>query len=155
MVSEGFVNVIGKLTIDDTEAVKTQSAVDAQVADWKQKRAVIMRQLSEVAQGITVVTRSLRLVAQATGRALDPMHSALLGLLGTTTSLILATATAITTGSLGILTGVGLALGAFALGMQTTQTVKISADFAELRGTLLQAVNRLSAIEARSAFGGL
>lgn len=148
----GLVKVVGELHIDDTDAKKTQAAVDAQVEDWKVKRAEIMRDISEVAQGISLVSRSLRLVAQATGQALDPMQNALLGLLGSTTSLILGTAAAITAGSLGILTGVGLALSAFALGMQTTQTARILEDFGVFKAILDAVQGRLAAVEEGSRF---
>ncbi len=154
-----MVNVIGKLRIDDSEVDRTKQKIDDVMRQWSEDHKTITQQMNEVGMGIQLLIRGVRLTAEATGQALDPMQNALLGLLGSTTTIILSTATAITVGSLGILTGVGLGLAAFAYGMQVGQTARILESFGALKGILDAVIGRLTAVEEsgrfRAAMGGL
>lgn len=142
-----LVEVIAHITIDDAEAKKAQEAIDAVVKDWRQQRQEMVSQMHEIGTGINLLVRGIRTVAEATGTVLDPMQNALLGLVSSTTSLIISTAVALTTASLGILVGVGLGLSAFAYGMQISNTIKIMADFSALRMSLENVQTRLTNIE--------
>ena len=126
----------------ETELLTLQERVDAQVNDWRIKRQMIINQLQEINRGIGLVMQSIRMAVRATGGALDPMQSALLALIGSTTSIIVTTAVALAMASFGLLTGVALALAAFAYGMNLSQTAKVFADFIAVQ-------ERFASIEAQ------
>jgi len=113
----------------DTELSTLQERIDAQVDDWRIKRQMIINQLQEINRGISLVMQSVRMAVRVTGGALDPIQSALLALIGSTTSIIITTAVALAMSSFGLLIGVSLALAAFAYGMNLSQTAKVIADF--------------------------
>ena len=142
-----LVEVIAHVTVDDSQVATTQEAIDAVVKDWRQQRQQMVSEMHEIGTGINLLIRGIRTVAEATGTVLDPMQNALLGLVSSTTSLLISTAVALTAGSLGILVGIGLGLSAFAYGMQVASTIKIGADFAALRASLEGVQTRLSNIE--------
>lgn len=151
------------VVVDSTQAAAEwkalQGKVDGQVREWRAQRQVIIHELSQVQQGIGLLVRAIRMTAEATGTALDPMQNALLGLVSSTTSLIVSTAIALTAGSLGILAGVAIGMAAFAYGMEIAHTVKLLADFKTLRESMGEVQMRMSNIERgqqmRGMFGGL
>jgi hypothetical protein len=140
-------------TVAEINAVKAQA--DATVAAWKADRAIIVSQMQEVSRGIQYLVRGIRLAAQATGTVLDPMQNALLSLVSSTASMIISTAIAIEVSSFGLLTGVALALAAFAYGMEIANTAKIITNFAALQKSLIKVDSRLSAIEQGNLFRGM
>ena len=149
-----LVEVIAHVTLDDSEAQTIQKAVDSQVKDWREQRRVIVGQIQDIHQGIGLLVRTIRMVAEATGTTLDPMQNALLGIVASTAGIITSTAIALTAGSLGILVGVGLGLAAFAYGFEIAQTIKIMADFIELRRANGEIIGRLEAIEGAAQYRG-
>jgi len=148
--------VLINIAIDSTEAEMDmsilQGKIDQQVREWRMQRQVIVSQLHDLSRGIGLLIRGIRLVAEATGQTLDPMQNALLGLVSSTTSLIISTAIALTVGSLGLLTGVALAMSAFAYGMEIAHTIKLLADFAALRATIDGVKTRLTNLEIARTF---
>jgi len=126
------------IVVDDTEAQAQleglQDKVDTTVTKWKTQRAIIMSQLQEVNRGIGLALQAVRMAVRATGQTLDPMQSAALALVGSTSSIIISTAIALAAGSLGLLAGAALALAAFAYGFELAQTAKILAEFMTLHG---------------------
>ena len=160
-MSDGTVS-IGVYVNDSQALAQLQSyrkAVDAQVKEWRAQRQVMIHELSQIQQGIGLLVRAIRMTAEATGTALDPLQNALLGLVSSTTSLIISTAIALTAGSLGILTGVALGMAAFAYGMEIAHTAKLLADFKALRESMGEVQMKMSNLERgyqmRGMFGGL
>jgi hypothetical protein len=68
---------------------------------------------------------------------------------------MLATATAISAGSLGILAGVGVALAAAALGFQIAQTIKITVEMNAARDRLKDLENSIERLKPFGGFGGV
>ena len=153
MVSDPLLVFLG---IDDTEFMssidKIKAKVDEVVADWSAKRAVILAQINTISQGIGLAIRAVRMGIQAVGGTLDPMQNAILAMISSTTSIMIATASALAIGSLGLLTGVALALAAFAYGFSMAQQAKALADFLKVREEIMAAEGRLSALERFSGF---
>ena len=125
------------IDVDSTEAEvelsTLQERIDTQVEDWRFKRQMIINQLQEINRGIGLAIQAVRMAVKATGQTLDPMQSAALALIGSTASIIVTTSIALAMGSLGILTGVALALAAFAYGFQIAETAHTIAEFMALR----------------------
>jgi hypothetical protein len=152
-------DVIIPLTIDDSDmnakVAAQQSAIDTQAEDWRRKRNEILLQMHSINLGIGLMVQTVRMAVRATGQTLDPIQSALLSMVSSTSSLIIATATAMAAGSLGLLAGAALALAAFAWGFQLAQTAKIQADMEKFKGDFAAANARLARIEGvtRQAIG--
>jgi len=126
-----------------------KAKIDAQQREWEIKRQQILAEMRDVSMGINQLFTSIRLVVSIAGEAIDPIYSALMSIISGTVSLMLATATAITAGSFGILGWIGLALAAAAIGLQVGQTAKLLIERQMVE-------NRLSTVEGKLArYGGL
>lgn len=146
------------VTMDDSDIqaklAKNQGAIDAQAADWRSKRNQILLEMSSINMGISMMVQSIRMVARITGQTLDPIQGALLGMVTSTASLMVAMATALAT--TGIMAGAALILAAAAWSMQVGQTIKIYEDFEKLKGDFADIDRRLAEMGtgvASQAFG--
>ena len=155
----GFLDITAQVLFDDSDMVaktaKNQAAIDRQAADWTAKRQQILLEMHSLNLGINLMVQTLRLVVRATGQTLDPIQGALLSMVSSTSSLIIATATAMAASSLGILAGASVVLASFAWSFQLVQTAKIWADMEKFKGDF-QAINlRLARMEGvtRQAIG--
>lgn len=148
-----------RIIMDDSDPVaklaKNQGGIDRQEAEWSAARQKILLEMHSMNLAIGLIVQTVRQVVRATGQTLDPIQSALLSMVTSTSSLIIATATAMAAGSLGILAGAALALAAFAYGFQIAQTVKIQADMEKFKGDFAEANARLMRMEGvvRQALG--
>ena len=133
-MSELTVNT--KVLVDDSEVDETQKKIDKQQQEWAITRRETLQQLNSIALGINLTIQAVRITARASGKALDPIFSSLLTLVGSTTSLILATASIMAASSLGVLTGVALTLAGAAYGYQVGQTIQLMADREKMQTTL-------------------
>ena len=155
----GFLDITAQVIFDDSDMVaktaKNQAAIDTQAAEWRTKRQQILLEMHSINLGIGLMVQTVRMAVRATGQTLDPIQSALLSMVSSTSSLIIATATAMAAGSLGLLAGAALALAAFAWGFQLAQTAKIQADMEKFKGDFAEANMRLARVEgvARQAIG--
>jgi hypothetical protein len=136
------VPLVLRLLADTSGAEAEIKALDAQVEEtvskWKVARQEVINQLSALNQSILYTFQAVRLAAKATGQAITPIQSALMGVISGTTSLMLSTATLMA--STGILAGVAVVLAAFALGFQITETAKITVE-------LISAQEKISSVE--------
>lgn len=155
----GFLDITAQVIFDDSDMVaktaKNQAAIDRQGEEWRAKRQQILLEMHSMNLAIGLIVQTVRQVVRATGQTLDPIQSALLSMVSSTSSLIIATATAMAAGSLGILAGAALALAAFAYGFQIAQTIKIQADMEKFKGDFAEANARLIRLEgvAQQAIG--
>ncbi len=130
-----------RIIMDDSDAeakvAKQQQAIDTQAAEWTAARRQILLEMHAINLSISLMVQTVRMAVRFTGQTLTPIQNALLSMVSSTSSLIIATATAMAAGSLGLLVGAALALAAFAYGFQLAQTAiiyagmeKVKADFA-------------------------
>jgi hypothetical protein len=140
-----------RFIMDDSDVqeklAKNQSAIDRQMEYWRIARLEILREMAEVNRGISLMIQSIRLTVQATGQTLNPTQQALLGMVSSTSSLIISTATALTVGSLGLLSGAALALAAFAYSFNLIQSAAIIADFEGYKLDFAALTDRLTQLE--------
>jgi hypothetical protein len=146
MVSE--VPYVLRIMADTTEAEsaidRVRVKVDEVVAGWRQSRAEILQGLRDVSQVINYTLQTFRLAVRAVGGSLDPMQSAILGMISATVSMMLATATAMAAASLGILGGFALALASAAFGISIATSAKVIQDFLSIK-------ENMDALEAKVA----
>lgn len=144
---------IGVDTTEGNVAVDAlQAKIDRQQGEWKQARIQIMNEIREVSRGINMLFQSIRLAVAITGQSIDPVFSALMSIISGTVSLMLATAAALATSV--ILAGVGVALGAAALGLQLGQTAKLIIERKMVSDRLRNIEARIAKYAAIGSSGG-
>lgn len=155
----GFLDITAQVLFDDSDMVektaKNQAAIDRQTAEWRAKRQQILLEMHAINLGITTMIGTIRLAVQVTGQALTPVQNALLGMISSTTSIIIATATAMAAGSLGLLTGAALVLAAGAFGFSLAQTAIVIKNSEEMRAAFAAIDARLDQIDTRRTMRGV
>lgn len=135
---------------DDSDLVakeeKHKAAINAQEADWKAKRAVIMSQMRDVQMSINIMIRSVRMAFNLVGVAMDPVESALLSMISSTASTMLAVSIGMS--ATGILAGAAMYLAAAAYGMQIGQTAALIQKFDYIEGKFQQVSAAFDSLEA-------
>ena len=155
----GFLDLVAQVLWDDSDIVskmaKNQAGIDKQNADWRRQRQQTLLEMHSLNLGISLMIQTVRMAVRATGQTLDPLMNAMLSMVSSTSSLIIATATAMAASSLGLLAGAAIALAAFAVGFQLAQTAKIAVDMQALIDDFAAANARLARMEgvARQAIG--
>jgi hypothetical protein len=132
-----------KLT--QTEITTTNTAIDTTVQQWRIKRLEIQAQLSALNQSIGLLIRAVRLGAEATGQTIKPYQNAILNMIQSTTSIMLATSAAMQAS--GVLALAGLVLAGFAYGFSMVQTANIMATSEELQRDFDDIIARLRELE--------
>ena len=158
MVSDRVTIFLG-LDADETfrEIRDVKDAADQAVRDWKIQRNTMLRQIRE---GFTLVSQLMGAVRQAFaifGAQIDPFFSALIGMVLSTASMLISSATTLA------LTGIGGAAAAVVFGLAISFQIltlgKLVADKEKTDGiitSLSQAVaSASSGGAARQARGGL
>ncbi len=144
------------LTLDDSQAeaevADLQGKIDRQQQEWAQFRRQTIREMNEIARGMAITVSSIRLVARVAGITIDPIMNALMTLVSSAVSLMIATATAMAASSFGILTGAALILSAAAFGLQAAKTAELIATSEMLKEMLSGVETRLSNLEAGMKF---
>lgn len=135
----------------EAKVATLQDKIDLQQQEWTLIRRETLAQMSEIGRGINLTIQAIRFTARLSGQALNPIFNALLSVVASTTSLVLATAAIIATSSLGVLSGVAITLSAAALSYQVGQTARLIADNEELQASLRSIEAKLDSV---STFGG-
>lgn len=133
-----------------TELVTTNAAIDDTFEKMRIRRLEILSQLSALNQSMGLMIQAVRMGAEATGQTIKPYQSAVLNMIQSTTSIMLATATAMNT--TGILAGAGIALAAFAYGFSMVQSANIIATSEDIQKDIDAIVERLRGLENRSIY---
>jgi len=136
MVSEGPITI--PITADSTAAfasiTELQGAIDQQARDWKVQRNTLMRQIREGFTLISSLMSSFRQAMSLMGAQIDPFYSALIGMVLSTASMLISSATTLA------LTGIGGAAAAVILGLaisfQILTLAKLVADKEKTDGIL-------------------
>lgn len=148
----GFLDLTAQVLFDDSDMqeklVKNQAAIDAQAAEWRAKRQQILMEMHSINLGIGLIIQSIRMTVRVTGQTMDPVANALLSMVSSTTSIIIATATAMAASSLGILTGAALFLSAYAWAFSLAQSIKILEQSEELKASFADINARLAEMES-------
>jgi len=122
-------DVIVRVGVDTTEAdadITTMTAkLDAVTQKAREVRDDVYRTVSTAMRGIQQMIQAIRMIPQILGMTLDPLQSALLSTLSATVALMTSMAVALTPTPLVL---VGIALGAAAVGIQISSTIKIAAE---------------------------
>lgn len=129
-----FVDV--NLTEGEAKVTSLQERIDQQQRDWEEKRREILQQMNAIGRGINLTIQAVRTTARLTGQALSPMYNALLSLVGSTTSLVLSTATILAASSLGVLAGVSIAISTAAITFSAIQSAKLIADSEDFKNII-------------------
>ena len=143
-MSDVSISFLFDTTLAEAQLAEMQGKIDAQQADWAQKRREMLTELRNIAMGINLVVQTIRMAVRVTGQVLSPLYNALLSLVSSVTSVIIATATAMAAGSLGLLTGAALALAGIAFELQLITTVKIIAAQEETQAAFASINARLA-----------
>lgn len=131
-----------------------QAAIDRQQAEWKLARLQMISEMRDLNQGIQLMIQTIRTVVRATGQTLDPIQAGLLSIISAVSSMMVATATAMALGSLGILTGAALALGAFAASFSVTQSALLVASNLTMKDVLARQEDALARLGEDVRFAG-
>ena len=142
-MSEGSVTFA--ITADSTAAFASiavlQEAIDQQARDWKIQRNTLMRQIREGFTLISSLMSSFRQAMSLIGAQVDPFFSALIGLVLSTTSMLISSATVLAATGVGgvaaaILFGVAISFNILSLAKLADDKFKISEMFSEIRQEL-------------------
>ena len=113
MVSEGSVSFA--ITADVTDAfgsiAELQDKIDQQASDWQIARNKLLREVREGFMLISSLMSSFRQAMSLMGAQVDPFFSALVGMVLSTTSMLISAASVLTG------TGIGAAVGAVLFGV--------------------------------------
>jgi len=138
----------------DIEAVKAKA--DAVTKQWKIDRAVLVQQVRE---GFTLISQMWGTFRQAMslfGQQIDPFYSALVGMVMSTTSMLISSATTLSATILGA--PVGAILFGLAVSFNILTLAKLVADKQATDGildSLSQALsNKTSGLQNQSGLGG-
>ena len=157
-MSEGSVTFA--ITADTTEAfasiAELQEAIDQQARDARIHRNTLMRQIREGFTLISSLMSSFRQAMSLIGAQIDPFFSALIGLVLSTTSMLISSATTLAG------TGIGVAAAAIILGLAISFNIltlgKLASDkfgIEESLREIRQAVHAQAvATPGRAGFGG-
>jgi hypothetical protein len=146
MVSDDVTIRLGVDTTQaDAEIATLQSKIDRQATEWQLKRQQIINEMQNISSGISDIFMAVRLAAQVTGQALDPIFNALMATVSATVSLMIATATALAAGSVGILGWISIALTAAAVGYNVAQFGRLLAEKQVLDARLMSVESRVAA----------
>lgn len=145
------------MNIDDSQAeaelADLQSKIDRTVEDWRRKRSEIYIQLSELNRSVGLIIQTVRMAAESTGQTIKPYQNAMLNMISSTTSIMLATSAAM--GATTILAGAALALAAYAYGFNMAQSAYIIVTSEELKRDIDNIAAQLRALEgSRPSFVG-
>jgi len=135
-MSSDQVNIIAKVTVDDSETDAAIKKLDAFVKDRDQKLRETYRQLSEMGRVIQFGIRMARNFAKAMGRTLDATTEAVLTLISSSVTSMLSIAAAFTASTLGIGAAAGAIMAAAALGLNIGATAAVIADQDRMRGQI-------------------
>ena len=124
------------LTPAEAKVAALQQKIDQQQQEWATRRREILSQMSDIGSGINLAIQAVRQTARMTGKTLNPIFNALLSLVASTTSLVIGTATLLASSSLGVLTGVAIAISTAAFTWNAIQTAKLIADSEEFKAIM-------------------
>ena len=153
-MSEGTVTFA--ITADTTSAfasiAELQEAIDQQARDAKIHRNTLMRNIRE---GYTLISQMMSAFRQAMsliGAQIDPFFSALIGLVLSTTSMLISAGTTLAA------TGIGGVAGAIILGLAVSFNIitlaKLIDDKIDIKESFRVMVQEIQAAPIRQQFGG-
>ena len=138
-MSEGPVTI--PITADSTAAfasiTELQAAIDQQARDWKIQRNTLMRQIREGFTLISSLRSSFRQAMSLIGAQIDPFYSALIGLVLSTTSMLISSATVLAG------TGIGVAAAAIILGLAISFNILTLAQLASDKFEIAEAFSAM------------
>ena len=144
------------LIVDTTSAEasidRVMGLADRAVKDWREKRNNIIRGIRQTMGYINSLISSYRTAMSLIGAQIDPFYDALLSIVSSTVSMLLAISAAF------IASGVGSAWGSviagIAIGLNIVSYVKLVAAKAEIMTNLAGIRERISYIDQRTPIGG-
>ena len=157
-MSEGSVTFA--ITADTTEAfasiTELQAAIDQQARDMRIHRNTLIRQLREGFTLISSLMSSFRQAMSLIGAQMDPFFSALVGLVLSTTSMLLSASTTLAMTGIGgvaaaIILGLAISFNILTLAQLADDKFEISRAFTSMRQQML--AHARGAIP-RQVFGG-
>ena len=134
------------------EVKALQDAINEQARQWKIDRNTLLREVREGFMLISSLMSSFRQAMSLIGAQMDPFFSALVGMVLSTTSMLISAATVLTG------TGIGAAVGAVLFGLAIAFNLltlaKLVADKEEIQQGFKSMMRDLRATSARQAERG-
>ncbi len=139
MVSEGpvIIPVVAETSAAHASLTELQEAIDQQARDWKIQRNTLMRQIREGFTLISSLMISFRQVMSILGAQIDPFFSALSGMVLSTTSMLISSATALAG------TGVGAVAAAIMLGIAISFNIITTAQLVSDKFNIAEAFSAM------------
>ena len=148
MVSDPVTQII---TVDNSQALaimaETDAKMDEQTGEWIEKRREIVKGLAQVNLAINLTIQSYRFVSKLLGNIVGPIESALLGIIQSAVSTIIAMAAAFSATGFGAVAGAIMA--SIALSMSFVAFGDVARQFNGIKGIVANIAKRVESAESQ------
>ena len=151
------------ITIDTSEAQmsieEVQARADEVTKEWRINRNTILRQVREGFTMISSLMSSFRQAMSLMGQQIDPFFSALIGMVLSTASMLISSATTLAMTGIGgaaaaVILGIAISFQILTLGKLLADKLEIKADFSSIHAQMKAMENKARETGPRGPLGG-